>query len=268
MGDKVTEKEAVELVEAEGPVFTFDAPNADTDGAVVANLRFGVAKSIESLMFDLTKLYTHPGNTYARIAFMLSDPKVGSFVKNIKQLEGYYSRPLYREEWLTKKLQPFQGLKPGTVFRTRFEKDLAQLREKDETKDVNRTPAAALNSVLGCEYFRSLLDLIFSNREAPEQDSGFIAVAKYIVDGGVSCLGLEMGSRFPYLNASGALDEVCIRRSSKLVPASQLRLMGDPLLFNMLCASYLQCQSGLLRVDYVDFFVPGHLRSPCGRIRS
>ena len=78
--DKVTDKEAVELNEAAGPVFKFDAPNADTDGAVVANLRFGVAKSIESLMFDLTKLYTHPGNTYARIAFMLSDPKVVSFV--------------------------------------------------------------------------------------------------------------------------------------------------------------------------------------------
>ena len=95
--------------------------------------------------------------------------------------------------------------------------------------------------MLGCEYFRSHLDLIFSNRESPDQETGFIAVVKQVVDGGVSCLGLEMGSRFPYLNANGTVEEVCIRRKAKLLPTSQLRLMEDPLLFNLLCASHLQC---------------------------
>ena len=57
------------------------------------------------------------------------------------------------------------GLNPGTVFRTRFEEDLVVLYEENGTHDINRFPVAALNNMLGCEYFRSPMDLIFTNRE-------------------------------------------------------------------------------------------------------
>ena len=115
------------------------------------------------------------------------------------------------------------------------------LHEENGTCDINRFPVAALNNMLGCEYFRSPMDLIFTNRETPEAETGFVALVKQVVDGGVSCLGLEMGNRFPYLRPEGVIEYVCIRRKEKLVPTTQLRLMADPLFFNLLCASYLQC---------------------------
>ena len=133
------------------------------------------------------------------------------------------------------------GLNPGTVFRTRFKKEMVTLHEEDNTVDINRFPVAALNNMLGCEYFRSPMDLIFTNRETPEAETGFVTVVKQVVDGGVSCLGLEMGNRFPYVRPEGVVDSVCIRRKEKLIPRTQLRLMEDPLFFNLLAASYLQC---------------------------
>ena len=134
-----------------------------------------------------------------------------------------------------------QGLNPGTVFRTRFEEEMKTLHERDNTVDINRFPVAALNNMLGCEYFRSPMDLIFTNRETPEAETGFVALVKQVVDGGVSCLGLELGNRFPNVRPEGGVDAVCIRRKEKLIPRTQLRLMQDPLFFNLLCASYLQC---------------------------
>ena len=46
-----------------------------------------------------------------------------------------------------------------------FRKGLAKLNERNDTADINRFPVAALNNMLGCEYFRSPMDLIFTNRE-------------------------------------------------------------------------------------------------------
>ena len=90
-----------EMMTSDGPVLKFDAPNGDMDGAIVAKLRYGVAKTIASLMFDKTKLYSPPGNIYARIAFMLGDEDVTSYLEDFTQLETYYAKPLYKDEWPT-----------------------------------------------------------------------------------------------------------------------------------------------------------------------
>ena len=84
-----------EMLTADGPVLKFEAPNGDMDGGIVAKLRYGVAKTIDSLMFDQTKLYSPPGNYYTRIAFMLGDENVTSYSEDLAQLETYYATPLY-----------------------------------------------------------------------------------------------------------------------------------------------------------------------------
>ena len=54
----IPDDEIIELGVEDGPVLNFDAPNEYLDGGIIANLRYAVAKSIGSLMFDQTKLYT------------------------------------------------------------------------------------------------------------------------------------------------------------------------------------------------------------------
>ena len=53
----IPDEEIIELGVDDGPVLNFDEPNELIDGGIVANLRYAVAKSIGSLMFDQTKLY-------------------------------------------------------------------------------------------------------------------------------------------------------------------------------------------------------------------
>ena len=90
-----------EMVTSDGPVLKFDAPNGDMDGGIVARLRYGVAKTLASLMFDQTRLYSPAGNIYTRIAFMLGDEDVTSYSEDLTQLETYYAKPLYKDEWPT-----------------------------------------------------------------------------------------------------------------------------------------------------------------------
>ena len=127
MVDLIPDDEIIELGVEDGPVFNFDAPNEYLDGGIIANLRYAVAKSIGSLMFDQTKLYTAPAKIYNRIAFMLSDENVTSYADDLTQLEAYYSKSLYKKNWYTLKEIPMPGLNPGTVFRTRFRKPVVKL---------------------------------------------------------------------------------------------------------------------------------------------
>ena len=131
---------------------------------------------------------------------------------------------------------------------------------------INRIPAHALNIVLGTEFMRSMLDLVMSNRSAGARKGGF-AVTQYMLDGGVSCLGLESGARFPYMRADGGFEAICFRRT-KIIPQSSVALMSDPLFFNLIAMNYLDCKSGILRVDYIYFNLPENVNESVGLIKS
>ena len=102
------------------------------------------------------------------------------------------------------------GVFAGTLFRSKLGKELY-----DHPKLLNRTPAHALNIMLGTSFFRSMLDLVMSNRTTGAKKGGY-AVTQFLLDGGVSCLGLESNTRFPYMRADGGFDSVQIRRLEKL----------------------------------------------------
>ena len=114
---------------------------------------------------------------------------------------------------------------------------------------INRAPMGCFNFLVGQRVFTNMFEMImlarFSNRcNAP------IALSHFIMDGGLRWKVLMDGVRLPYCDADGSFKGINLVPGGSFTP-SQVLLMRDPILFNLMLAAKTENRGALLRLDTV-----------------
>ena len=123
------------------------------------------------------------------------------------------------------------------------------LRDLETHYHVNTAALGCFNFLVGQTVFKTMFEMIMLATRSSKMNPS-TALASFFMEGGLRWKALKDGVRIPYYSPDGVIKAI------NLIPGGffrvgQLRLMHDPVLFNIMVAAKAGTTGAIIRLDHV-----------------